>query len=58
MANSEHANGGHDKEFMTTLAKGLAVLGAFGKERPSMTLSDAASVAGVTDVSNNLIVKQ
>ncbi len=34
------ANG--DKEFMTTLAKGLAVLGSFGRQRPSMTLSDAA----------------
>jgi IclR family pca regulon transcriptional regulator len=39
---------GHDKEFMTTLAKGLAVLGAFGKDRPAMTLSDAAQVAGLS----------
>src|SRR5262245_60478341 len=31
-----------DKEFMLTLAKGLAVLGAFGKQRPTMTLSEAA----------------
>jgi IclR family pca regulon transcriptional regulator len=37
-----------DKEFMTTLAKGLAVLGAFGADRPSMTLSEAASVAGLS----------
>jgi IclR family pca regulon transcriptional regulator len=34
-----------DKEFMTTLAKGLAVLGAFGRERPTMTLSEAAQIA-------------
>ncbi len=34
-----------DKEFMTTLAKGLAVLGAFGTQRPTMTLSEAAEVA-------------
>jgi IclR family pca regulon transcriptional regulator len=34
-----------DKEFMTTLAKGLAVLSAFGSERPTMTLSEAANVA-------------
>jgi IclR family pca regulon transcriptional regulator len=34
-----------DKEFMTTLAKGLAVLGAFGRERPHMTLSEAAQIA-------------
>ena len=30
---------------MNTLAKGLAVLSAFGKRRPAMTLSDAAAVA-------------
>jgi IclR family transcriptional regulator, pca regulon regulatory protein len=34
-----------DREFMTTLAKGLAVLGAFGRERPTMTLSEAAEIA-------------
>jgi IclR family pca regulon transcriptional regulator len=39
---------GHDKEFMTTLAKGLLVLGAFGKQRPAMTLSDAAMVANLS----------
>ena len=33
---------------MSTLAKGLAVLSAFGKERPSMTLSDAANVADLS----------
>ena len=37
-----------DKEFMTTLAKGLAVLGAFGRERPTMTLSQAADVADLS----------
>jgi IclR family transcriptional regulator, pca regulon regulatory protein len=31
-----------DKEFMATLAKGLAVLGSFDKARPAMTLSQAA----------------
>jgi IclR family pca regulon transcriptional regulator len=30
---------------MSTLAKGLAVLGAFGRERPTMTLSEAAQIA-------------
>ena len=39
---------GRDKEFMSTLAKGLAVLGAFGKQRPAMTLSDAAAVANLS----------
>jgi IclR family pca regulon transcriptional regulator len=37
-----------DKEFMATLAKGLAVLGAFGRQRPSMTLSEAAEVADLS----------
>jgi IclR family pca regulon transcriptional regulator len=37
-----------DKEFMTTLAKGLAVLSAFGRERPTMTLSEAAGVADLS----------
>jgi IclR family transcriptional regulator, pca regulon regulatory protein len=37
-----------DKEFMTTLAKGLAVLGAFGRQRQSMTLSEAAQVADLS----------
>jgi IclR family pca regulon transcriptional regulator len=34
-----------DKEYMATLAKGLAVLAAFGEQRPAMTLSEAASAA-------------
>jgi IclR family transcriptional regulator, pca regulon regulatory protein len=37
-----------DKEFMTTLAKGLAVLGAFGRQRPSMTLSEAAEAVDLS----------
>jgi IclR family pca regulon transcriptional regulator len=37
-----------DKEFMTTLAKGLAVLGAFGKERTTMTLSEAAGAVNLS----------
>src|ERR1700760_3224148 len=37
-----------DKEFMTTLAKGLAVLGAFGSQRPTMTLAEAAAVADLS----------
>lgn len=37
-----------DTEFMTTLAKGLAVLGAFGRQRPTMTLSEAAQVADLS----------
>ena len=37
-----------DKEFMATLAKGLAVLGSFDKQRPAMTLSQAAQATGVS----------
>lgn len=37
-----------DKEFMTTLAKGMSVLGAFGEQRPSMTLSEAAVAADLS----------
>ena len=39
---------GGDKEFMVTLAKGLTVLGAFGAQRPTMTLSEAAEASGLT----------
>ncbi|MEP0324355.1 IclR family transcriptional regulator domain-containing protein [Bauldia litoralis] len=37
-----------DKEFMTTLAKGLAVLASFGEMRQAMTLSEAAEVTGLS----------
>jgi IclR family pca regulon transcriptional regulator len=37
-----------DKEFMATLAKGLAVIRAFGAERPRMTLSRAAAEVGLS----------
>jgi IclR family pca regulon transcriptional regulator len=33
---------------MTTLAKGLAVLGSFGEQRPAMTLSQAAAAADLS----------
>jgi IclR family transcriptional regulator, pca regulon regulatory protein len=36
------------REFMASLAKGLAVLGAFGEHRPMMSLSEAAAVAGLS----------
>jgi len=37
-----------DKEFMLTLAKGLAVLNAFGRVRPVMTLSQAAQTVDLS----------
>jgi IclR family transcriptional regulator, pca regulon regulatory protein len=46
-----------DKEFMATLAKGLAVLGAFDKARPAMTLSQAAEVAGLSRATARRILR-
>src|SRR6201988_3943854 len=44
-----HQKGDRDeKEFMATLAKGLAVLGAFGRQRPTMTLAEAAQIADLS----------
>jgi IclR family pca regulon transcriptional regulator len=37
-----------EREFIASLAKGLAVLGAFGEARPTMSLSEAAAVAGLS----------
>jgi len=45
---SRHSHDRGDKEFMTTLAKGLAVLGAFGRQRPTITLSEAAGIVGLS----------
>jgi IclR family transcriptional regulator, pca regulon regulatory protein len=47
----------HDKEFMATLAKGLAVLSSFNKERPSMTLSQAAAAAGLSRATARRILR-
>ena len=46
-----------DKEFMATLAKGLAVLSCFGKERPTMTLSEAAVAANVSRATARRILR-
>lgn len=40
---NKNAHEGDDKEFMATLAKGLTVLALFGRDRPSMTLSQVAA---------------
>ena len=47
----------HDKEFMATLAKGLALLGAFDKQRPAMTLSEAARVSGLSRATARRILR-
>lgn len=46
-----------DKEFMTTLAKGLAVLDAFGRQQPSMTLSEAAEATNVSRATARRILR-
>jgi len=46
-----------DKEFMATLAKGLAVLGCFGKQRPTMTLSEAAQAADLSRATARRILR-
>jgi IclR family pca regulon transcriptional regulator len=46
-----------DKEYMATLAKGLAVLGAFDKQRPSMTLSEAAGAAELSRATARRILR-
>jgi IclR family transcriptional regulator, pca regulon regulatory protein len=49
--------GERDKEFMTTLAKGLTVLGSFDKHRPAMTLSEAAEIAGLSRATARRILR-
>lgn len=46
-----------DKEFMTTLAKGLAVLDAFGPHQPAMTLSQAATATRVSRATARRILR-
>ena len=46
-----------DKEFMVTLAKGLAVLGSFDKQQPAMTLSQAAQATGVSRATARRILR-
>lgn len=48
---------GSDKEFMTTLAKGFAVLGLFGRERPSLTLSQAAAATELSRATARRILR-
>ena len=46
-----------DKEFMATLAKGLALLGSFDKQRPAMTLSEAAKATGFSRATARRILR-
>jgi IclR family pca regulon transcriptional regulator len=49
--------GAGDKEFMLTLARGLAVLEAFGHARAGMTLSEAAAAAQLTRATTRRILR-
>jgi IclR family pca regulon transcriptional regulator len=46
-----------DKEFMATLAKGLTVLSCFGKQRPTMTVSEAATAANLSRATARRILR-
>jgi IclR family pca regulon transcriptional regulator len=46
-----------DKEYMATLAKGLAVLSAFDRTRPTMTLSEAAQITGLSRATARRILR-
>ena len=46
-----------DKEYMATLAKGLAVLRAFGEDRPTMTLSEAAAAVDLSRATARRILR-
>jgi IclR family pca regulon transcriptional regulator len=46
-----------DKEFMTTLAKGFAVLSLFGRDRPSLTLSEAAAATSLSRATARRILR-
>lgn len=49
--------GKDDKEYMATLAKGLAVLSAFGEARPTMTLSEAAAAVDLSRATARRILR-
>jgi IclR family pca regulon transcriptional regulator len=46
-----------DKEYAATLAKGLSVLGSFGHERPSMSLSEIATVTDLSRASARRLLR-
>ncbi len=56
-SHDEAAEARPDKEFMATLAKGLAVLSSFGEQRSAMTLSEAAEVAGLSRAASRRVLR-
>jgi IclR family pca regulon transcriptional regulator len=57
LTRAKTASGPDDKEYMATLAKGLAVLGLFGRQRPAMTLSEAALAASISRATARRILR-
>jgi IclR family transcriptional regulator, pca regulon regulatory protein len=55
--NAHAADESDDKEFMATLAKGLTVLAMFGRDRPSMTLSQVAAAAELSRATARRILR-
>jgi IclR family transcriptional regulator, pca regulon regulatory protein len=53
----ESADRQQDKEFMATLAKGLTLLSSFDKQRPAMTLSEAAKATGFSRATARRILR-
>jgi IclR family pca regulon transcriptional regulator len=56
-ARGQDLSDGADREFMTTLAKGLTVLRAFTQKRASMTLSQTAAEADLTRATARRILR-
>lgn len=46
-----------DREFIQSLAKGLAVIEAFGADKPTMTLSEVARTAGISPGSARRVLR-
>lgn len=59
MDDTEESNGGRgeDNEFIQSLAKGLAVIEAFGENDPSMTLSEVARKTNLTPGSARRVLR-
>jgi IclR family pca regulon transcriptional regulator len=56
-ANARGDGVGSDKEYMATLARGFAVLGLFGRDRPSLTLSEAAAATDLSRATARRILR-
>jgi IclR family transcriptional regulator, pca regulon regulatory protein len=55
MSEEEQA-GSSNKEFLTTLAKGLAVVRAFNEQQKTLTVSEAADIVGISRATSRRIL--